>query len=234
MSTTFRKPFPHGIDITAAGGIERLLDFHRASFGDAQMNANGDPGEQNGDPAPATGDPDPAEPLEQPKPTPKPTETVDFWKGKAREQEKRAKENADAAKRLAELEGTSKEKAAEVDERDAQISQKDTELSTLRAENIVLRIAAQAGAADPDDLLDSRKFTESLAGIDATDRDAVKAHVEKFVEDNPRYAAPTGRVPAVRDAAWNARNSVPDPAANAAPGTARMAAGFEHKLTTRK
>jgi hypothetical protein len=31
---------------------------------------------------------------------PKPTETVDFWKSKAREQEKRAKENADAAKEL--------------------------------------------------------------------------------------------------------------------------------------
>lgn len=29
-----------------------------------------------------------------PKPTPKPAETVDFWKAKAREQEKRAKENA--------------------------------------------------------------------------------------------------------------------------------------------
>lgn len=41
-------------------------------------------------------------PAEQP--APKPSETVDFWKQKAREQEKRAKENADAAKRLAELE----------------------------------------------------------------------------------------------------------------------------------
>lgn len=173
--------------------------------------------------------------VETPKPTePKPTETVDFWKGKAREQEKRAKENADAAKRLAELEDASKSQATKDDERTAQITQKDTEISTLRAENIVLRIAAQAGAADPDDLLDSRKFTESLAGIDANDRDAVKAHVEKFVEDNPRYAAQPGRIPAVRDAAWNARNGVPDPAANAAPGTARMAAALEQQYSTPK
>jgi len=46
----------------------------------------------------------------------KPTETVDFWKQKAREQEKRAKENAEAAKRLAELEESQKsetEKAAD-------------------------------------------------------------------------------------------------------------------------
>lgn len=46
----------------------------------------------------------------------KPTETVDFWKQKAREQEKRAKENANAAKRLAEIEDAQKsesEKAAD-------------------------------------------------------------------------------------------------------------------------
>lgn len=41
----------------------------------------------------------------------KPTETVDFWKQKAREQEKRAKENADAAKRLAEIEDAQKSEA---------------------------------------------------------------------------------------------------------------------------
>jgi len=44
-------------------------------------------------------------PVEQPEPAqPKPTETVDFWKQKAREQENRAKANADAAKRLKEIE----------------------------------------------------------------------------------------------------------------------------------
>jgi len=31
------KPFPHGIDLTAPGGIVALLDFHRATFGDAVM-----------------------------------------------------------------------------------------------------------------------------------------------------------------------------------------------------
>jgi hypothetical protein len=34
------------------------------------------------------------------EPAPKPTETVEFWKGKAREQEKRAKENADKAQKF--------------------------------------------------------------------------------------------------------------------------------------
>lgn len=35
------NPLPHGIDITAPGGIEQLIEFHRSAFGDAQMNANG-------------------------------------------------------------------------------------------------------------------------------------------------------------------------------------------------
>lgn len=38
----------------------------------------------------------------------KPTETVDFWKSKAREQEKRAKENATAAKELAAIKDADK------------------------------------------------------------------------------------------------------------------------------
>jgi hypothetical protein len=42
---------------------------------------------------------------------PKPTETVEFWKQKAREQEKRAKENAEAAKRLSEIEDANKSEA---------------------------------------------------------------------------------------------------------------------------
>lgn len=36
------KGLPHGIDITAPGGVDALIEFHRARFGDAQMNANGD------------------------------------------------------------------------------------------------------------------------------------------------------------------------------------------------
>ena len=47
-------------------------------------------------------------PEEPPKPTPKPAETVDFWKTKAREQEKRAKDNAAAAMELAALKDADK------------------------------------------------------------------------------------------------------------------------------
>jgi hypothetical protein len=46
ISTCAQKPFPHGIDITAPGGIDRLIEFHRGTFGDWQMNVNG--GESGG------------------------------------------------------------------------------------------------------------------------------------------------------------------------------------------
>lgn len=48
---------------------------------------------------------------------PKPTETVEFWKAKAREQEKRAKDNAAAAKKLAEFEEASKSETQKLAER---------------------------------------------------------------------------------------------------------------------
>src|SRR5690554_1497917 len=47
---------------------------------------------------------------------PKPTETVDFWKTKARDQEKRAKANADAAKELEALKAASMTEAEKAEQ----------------------------------------------------------------------------------------------------------------------
>ncbi|MGZ5422628.1 MAG: hypothetical protein ACXWDF_10690 [Aeromicrobium sp.] len=58
----------------------------------------------------------------------KPTETVDFWKQKAREQEKRAKENADAAKRLGEIEEAQKSESEKVADR---IAKAEAEAATV-------------------------------------------------------------------------------------------------------
>lgn len=85
------------------------------------------------EPTPETTSADGAAPESE---APKPTETVDFWKQKAREQEKRAKENAKAAERLAALEESQKTESqklaerAEAAERSAQEAQR--ELSRLR------------------------------------------------------------------------------------------------------
>lgn len=78
---------------------------------------------------------------------PKPTETVDFWKQKAREQEKRAKENSDAAKRLAELEDAQKsELQRQADATEAAKS----EAVEARAEALRYRIASKHGISEDD------------------------------------------------------------------------------------
>lgn len=69
-------------------------------------------------------------PTDPPEGQPKPTETVDFWKQKAREQEKRAKENADAAKRLDELEQASKSDLEKANDRAAKA---EAEVGTIPA-----------------------------------------------------------------------------------------------------
>lgn len=71
----------------------------------------------------------------------KPTETVDFWKQKAREQEKRAKENADAAKRLAEIEDAQKSESEKVADRiakaEAEVASVPTKVADALREHLV-------------------------------------------------------------------------------------------------
>lgn len=74
-------------------------------------------------------------------------------------------------------------------ERDQNLSTTQTALAAQRAENAVLRVASAVNA-DADALLDSRGFTEKLAGIDLTATDyatQVEALVKAEVETNPRY-----------------------------------------------
>jgi hypothetical protein len=104
-----------------------------------------------------------AQNLEQPDKQPKPTETVDFWKQKAREQEKRAKDNASAAARLAEIEQaqmTESEKASKrIVELEAQLA--DREATTIRQ-----RVALAKGV--PAELVDRlRGVTEDEIAEDA-------------------------------------------------------------------
>ena len=77
----------------------------------------------------------------------KPTETVDFWKQKAREQEKRAQENAAAAQRLAEIEEANKSEAQKPADR---LAAAEKEAADARTEALRLRIAAKHGISDED------------------------------------------------------------------------------------
>lgn len=72
----------------------------------------------------------------------KPTETVEFWKQKAREQEKRAKDNASAAKRLTELEEAGK---SELERANGKATAAETERDDARAEALRLRVAVEHG-----------------------------------------------------------------------------------------
>ena len=82
------------IDITAPGGIERLLDFHRGTFGDARMEAEGsDGGGDGGDEAPKLnehGFPDQTPVKDMPA-----EQQVAYWKHQARKHEGRVKDMAD-------------------------------------------------------------------------------------------------------------------------------------------
>lgn len=75
---------------------------------------------------------------------PKPSETVDFWKQKAREQEKRAKENASAAQRLAEIEQSQKSEAEKSADR---IKQLEGEAESARRDALRFKVASEFGIA---------------------------------------------------------------------------------------
>ena len=72
----------------------------------------------------------------------KPTETVEFWKQKAREQEKRAKENSKAAERLAEIESANQ---TEAEKTAARIKQLETEAESAKREALRFKVASQYG-----------------------------------------------------------------------------------------
>lgn len=98
---------------------------------------------------PTPADVAPQQPAVEPASTePKPTETVDFWKQKAREQETRAKANADAAKRLAEIEEASKTAEQKNAERLAALERENAELAAMAT---ITKIAANSNI--PADIL---------------------------------------------------------------------------------
>lgn len=76
---------------------------------------------------------------------PKPTETVDFWKQKAREQESRAKSNAEAARRLQEIEDAQKSEQQRIADRQQAI---ERERDEARAEGLRYKAAAKHGIGE--------------------------------------------------------------------------------------
>jgi hypothetical protein len=100
---------------------------------------------------------------------PKPTETVEFWKEKAREQEKRAKSNAEAAKRLAEIEDAQKTEAQKTAEKLAELQ---TQLAAAEAKALRSSIAARHGIPPED--------AELL--LTGTDEETLTAQAERLAQ----------------------------------------------------
>jgi hypothetical protein len=92
---------------------------------------------------PATGDPQDVTESTQPKPT----ETVDYWKQRSRENESKAKANADAAKRLAEIEESQKTEAQKTADR---LAAAEKDAADARREALRLRIASRFQIGDED------------------------------------------------------------------------------------
>ncbi|ORA23407.1 hypothetical protein [Mycobacterium aquaticum] len=80
----------------------------------------------------------------------KPTETVEFWKGKAREQETRAKANAAAAKKLAEIEEANKSEAQKAADRIAKAEAEVAGVPAKVAEGLKAHLVALHKIADED------------------------------------------------------------------------------------
>jgi hypothetical protein len=113
----------------------------------------------------------------------KPTETVDFWKAKAREQEKRAKENATAAKRLAEIEQAQKSEAEKAADR---IKSLEDEVNASKRDALRFKVASKYGIGDEDtDLF-----------LTASDEETLNKQAERLVGRQDERKKQGNRVPA--------------------------------------
>lgn len=140
------------------------------------------------------------------KPTPaadaKPTETVEFWKQKAREQETRAKANAAAAKRLGEIEEANKSELDKANER-AVAAEKATSEAVAAATRF--RVAAKFGISDEHaDLyltgLDEETLRKQAEGLSSLASDQKKkGNVVPKEGAAPPVSGPTDERTFVRD-----------------------------------
>lgn len=199
----------HGIDPYAPGGVEALIEFNRAIFGDAQMNANaggegGDPsgtpaGTPSGEPAGAPAGNEP--PAGNNPPAGLPGPKGDDWDGKVESLPAAAQKmiadlrKADGDERVAKKQLDAITKAlnpnAKGDDKPTaeqltkQLTERDTAAKQAQTELAVYKLAGKAGA-DADALLDSRAFLAKIAELDHTDTAKVTKAITDAITDNPK------------------------------------------------
>lgn len=169
--------------------LDGLLDRNRAIYGDLRMEADngGDGDGGDGGDAPKDGDGKDGKDGGEGADGPKPTETVDYWKRRSRQNEAKAKENAEAAKRLAALEDA--QKTAE--ERQTEAAEKARiETENLRIENLRLKAAGAHGVTGEDAEL-GIAYADLISGSD-------EESVAKSAEAIGRLVAAANELEAMR------------------------------------
>lgn len=182
--------------------LDDVISKNRSLYGDFRMEANGDggdagdggkEGDQSGGDDGKGGEP-------------KPSETLEYWKKRSRENEKRAKDNADAAKRLQDMENA--QKTEEQKRLDAEAKQKQ-EAETLRLENLRLRAAGTHNVSGEDE--DGVAYADLISGTDedsvkqsaeaigrlvaaAKERDSLKERLEALEKGRPATGRPQGNL----------------------------------------
>lgn len=199
----------HGIDLHAPGGLEALFAYRRAQFGDAVMQAAGDPA-PTGDPAPAAPGTPPAAAAPPAGTTPPAGGTppaaapaapaAPAWDGKVEslhpdaqkiitDLRKEAGDERVAAKTLAAIQKALNPEAGDAKPDAEQLTKdlaaRDTAAKQALTELAVFRAASKAGA-DPDALLDSRAFLAKIADIDPAKTADIQKAIEDAVKENPK------------------------------------------------
>ena len=176
------RPFPHGIDLYAPDGFDRLLAFHRATFGDAVMEEGAPSGDETppaggtlppgtpagdppagdppaGDPPGDGGDPPGADALGDPG-----KRALDAMKAKAAEEKRK---RLAAEKRIEEL--TAPKPGDELTPEQLREQIRNEERKALRApllKSEIRGLAAALGANDPADIPLFLKLEEFEANAD--------------------------------------------------------------------
>lgn len=201
MRKNLYTPGTSVIDVTAPGGIDRLLDFHRETFGTARMEAGGANGEDHGGSGGAGtesalneyGYPDKTPVAEMPT-----DQQAAYWKHQARKHEDRVKSMADyetvKAERdqLKQATQTDAEKAIEAAKAEAaEAARAEARKETLPALVKAEFKAAAAGKIPADrlatilDPLDLTKFLDA-AGAEV-DTDKVQQYVDGLAPDGKKW-----------------------------------------------
>jgi hypothetical protein len=235
----------HGIDPYAPGGIEALLEHHRATFGSATMMADEGGSEGAGGDSGGSGEGEGQQEKQESGEGQQETKGANLWddpaKAKAEIERLRAENGKDrttAKTKAAEdarneltqsigkalgliKDGDTKPDPAELTK---QIGALSTEATQAKTELAVYKAASKAGA-DADALLDSRGFLAKLTDIDPTDSKAITKAIDEAVKDNPKLKL-------VRAAGTSGADFTGGTGeqrqTNVAPGRPRLAAAFNN------